>query len=108
MADSRDFDIMFDIPRPGQERTSQLPGLTLGPKLGQKWVNVHQIKYNILKSLVKGTEDLKIESDALKQAISDSEDEVTEIEKWSLQVVHLLSVSALDKKKGPALFYFAG
>lgn len=99
MADSRDFDIMFDIPRPGQERTSQLPGLTLGPKLGQKWVNVHQIKYNILKSLVKGTEDLKIESDALKQAISDSEDEVTEIEKWSLQVVHLLSVSALDKKK---------
>jgi N-terminal acetyltransferase B complex non-catalytic subunit len=99
MADSRDFDIMFDIPRPGQECLSQLPGLTLGPKLGKKWVNAHQIKYDILKSLVKGTEDLKIECEALKQAITDSDDEVTEIEKWSLQVVHLLSVSALDKKK---------
>lgn len=99
MADSRDFDIMFDIPKHGQNRLSQLDKLSIGPMLSQKWVNVHQIKYDILKTLIKGTDDLRLQSEALKQAIVESEGELTSIENWSAQVVYLLAISALDKKQ---------
>lgn len=98
-SDNRDFDIMFDIPRPGQPKLSQI--LTLGPKVGERWIRIHEMKHGIVKHLVNGGPKLAalIESlsDLLKEETNSSEQQLTNEETWSCRVVLMLAKSAQCK-----------
>lgn len=97
-SDNRDFDIMFDIPRPSQPKLSQI--LTLGPKVGERWIRMHEMKHGIVKHLVNGGPKLAalIESlsDLLKEETKGSE-QLTNEETWSCRVVLMLAKSAQCK-----------
>lgn len=93
MADSRDFSIMWDIPKAGQKPLSE--DLSAGPKIGSDWIKVHQLKDDIIKNLIKGGDSLKtLAATMLESAKSE---ELTKAELWSVEVIYALALSALDK-----------
>lgn len=93
MADSRDFSIMWDIPKAGEKPLSE--ELSVGPKIGTNWVKVHQLKEDIIKNLIKGGDSLKTLAATLLE--SSKSEELTKAELWSVEVIHALALSALDK-----------
>lgn len=94
LEDNRDFEIMWDIPRPGTERLSY--HATLGPKVKSHWVKIHEVKNDIIKSLVK-SDKLSDLSTSLEKLLAEGALELTDAEKWSCRVLLLLSESAQDK-----------
>lgn len=95
MADSRDFDIMRDVARPGETKLSA--ELSLGPRVGPNWVEVSQLKSEIVKHLVKG--DAKLE-ELVKQLQATGQDELSATEQWAKKVIVALGQSALNKNNG--------
>lgn len=95
LPDNRDFDIMWDVPRQGTAPLAQR--LTIGPKIGSEWIDVHQRKDNIVKSLIKGPPALKqLAADLIEAA---NKAQLTGAEKWSVEVIETLARSALEKNK---------
>lgn len=92
IADSRDFDIMWDIPRPNEAKLSEK--LSLGPKVGSEWVRISQLRSNIVKNLIKGNSTLE---ELVKELQTVKSEELTEAEQWSASVITALGQSALDK-----------
>lgn len=96
LEDNRDFDIMWDIPRPNTHRLSHI--IMPGPRVGPNWVKIHETKNEIIKSLIK-TDRLSETSLLLKDLLNDRNTliELTEAEIWSCQVILSLAESALNK-----------
>lgn len=99
LADSRDFDIMWDIPQVDKQPLSQMKSLTLGPKIGSEWIRVHQIKNNIVKDLIRGDKKLKDLADLFMESAKKAEKELTKIEYWATEAVYAVALSAMEKTK---------
>lgn len=91
--DHRDFDVMWDIPRPNCERLSAT--VTLGPRIGTSWVRLHELKEEIISNLLN-EEKLTELSDPFVNLMENCE-ELTEVELWSFKVVFSLLFSAQNK-----------
>lgn len=96
--DNRDLDIMFDLPREGEQKLSHV--LTLGPKVGSDWVKVHELKHEMVRYLVSGGDklgDLLVSLESLL-AEANTKKELTESEAWAANVIVHLAKSARDKQ----------
>lgn len=96
--DNRDFDIMFDLPRPGQQKLSHT--LTVGPKVGGSWVRTHALKNELVKKLVAGGPELDKLVESFASTLDDKEvlQELTAEEEWSCKVILALGRSAQNKE----------
>lgn len=97
-ADNRDFDIMFDLPKHGQQQKLSHT-LTLGPKVGSNWVKAHELKHQIATNLFSDNNKLTLLTESLRKILKDeqTQQELTKEEEWSCRVTLSLGECALHK-----------
>lgn len=99
MKDNRNFEIMFDLPRPNDQRISNTKRLSIGPKMGKLWIELYQDRQVLLTKLNKSsTTELAAAAEKFEASMKASVLEITEQEAWSARVLVKLSCSALKKQ----------